>query len=55
MVPGLTLVAMIIAGIGVFAYSSWRESHPLPRIPDDVEPQLKRPGVTPPESVQKAT
>ena len=45
--PGIALLAIIISGIGVFAYSSWRESHPIPRVPEDVEPQLKQPGVVP--------
>jgi len=45
--PGIAMLAMIVAGIGVFAYSSWRESHPIPRVPADVEPQLKQPGVVP--------
>ena len=45
--PGIALLAIILAGIGVFAYSSWRESHPIPRVPEDVEPQLKQPGVVP--------
>ena len=46
-VPGIALLAIIVAGIGVFAYSSWRESHPIPRVPEDVEPQLKQPAVVP--------
>ena len=45
--PGIAMLAIILAGIGVFAYSSWRESHPIPRVPEDVEPQLKQPGVVP--------
>ena len=45
--PGIALLAIILAGIGVFAYSSWRESHPIPFVPEDVEPQLKQPGVVP--------
>jgi len=45
--PGIALLAIILAGIGVLAYSSWRESHPVPRAPEDVEPQLKQPSVVP--------
>jgi len=45
--PGIALLAIILAGIGMFAYSSWLESHPIPRVPEDVEPQLKQPGVVP--------
>ena len=48
------MAAIIIGGIGVFAYSSWREAHPLPRVPDDVEPQLKQPGVVP-EPLRRAS
>jgi hypothetical protein len=45
--PGIAMLAIILSGIGVFAYSTWRESHPIPRAPADVEPQLKQPGVVP--------
>ena len=52
--PGVAMAAILIAGIGVFAYQSWREAHPLPQVPEDVEPQLKQPGVVP-EAMRKAS
>ena len=45
--PGLAVAALIVGGIGVFAYADWRAAHPLADVPDDVEPVLKVPGDVP--------
>jgi hypothetical protein len=46
-VPGLAMAALLLGGLGVMLYASWREDHPLPETPDDVEPVLKVPGEIP--------
>ena len=45
--PGIAVAALIVGGIGVFAYADWRAAHPLADVPDDVEPVLKVPGEVP--------
>jgi hypothetical protein len=45
--PGIAVAALIVGGIGIFAYADWRAAHPLADVPDDVEPVLKVPGVVP--------
>ena len=52
--PGIALLAVLLGGIGLVAYQSWREANPLPRVPDDVEPMLKQPGVVP-KPLQRAS
>jgi hypothetical protein len=46
-VPGLAMATLILGGAGMLGYMSWREAHPLPEVPSDVEPLLKVPGEVP--------
>jgi hypothetical protein len=46
-VPGIVIATLLLGGIGAFMYTEWRRAHPLPAIPDGVEPILKVPGEIP--------
>lgn len=53
-VPGIVITALLLGGIGMFFYAEWRRAHPVPAIPDGVEPMLKIPGEIP-KALRKPT
>jgi len=52
--PGIALTALLVGGVGAFLYADWRHAHPVPEVPEGIEPMLKVPGVIP-DALRKAS